>query len=234
MHNPLRVLAALLFAATLAHPATSLTIDNFEEGDFTVTDLSAPGAPTFGEQSGLLGSNVVGGVRLVRATAAGGVTSNALLVTTGGDDGAVLTTTGPPAGLSDFAFIYDGVAGGLSNAGIAGTLGLDLTVFTGPSVEVELSMGAVAGGIRITLWSSTASASSNIQPLVNGTNTILIDGTLLTLNLADIRAIQVAVVDLNPGETVTVSNISAIPEPGTGLLIAVGMVGLAVRRTRSR
>jgi len=233
MHNPLRALVALLFAASLAHPATGLIIDNFEEGDFSVTDPFSPTTPTFGEVSGLSGSNVVGGVRLVRVQKTSGGTGNALLVTTGGDDGAVLSSSAPAAALTDFAFIYDGVANGASD-GSAGALNIDLS--GDATVDVEASAVSVVGGIRLTLWTSTDSASTGIQPLVNGTNSLLIDGTLLALDLTDIQAILIAVTDINLGEVPTILDIrtTSIPEPGTGFLMAVGLVALAIRRTRSQ
>ena len=60
MRTSLRTLLASLFAVSLAPPAASLTIDNFEEGILTATDTEAPGA-TFTEGSGLSGANVRGG-----------------------------------------------------------------------------------------------------------------------------------------------------------------------------
>ncbi len=236
MHNPLRALAVLLFASSLAYPATGLTIDNFEEGDFSVTDTTIPAGTTFGEVSGLAGANTVGGVRLVRALAAGGVSGTAALVTTGADDGAAISVAGPPLnlGLADFAFIYDGVAGGLTNSGSAGTLGLDFSLVS--SVEVAMSAPAVVGFMRLTLWTSTDNASTGFQAILNGNNSLLIDGNLLALDLTDIQAILIAVTDLNIGEAPTVFDISTatVPEPGTALLMAVGLVGLAIRRVRSR
>ncbi|TMA36268.1 MAG: hypothetical protein E6J79_13575 [Deltaproteobacteria bacterium] len=56
------VLLGLTLAA-LAVPAAALTIDNFESGNFNITDDSTTATPTLGEQSGLLSTDVVGGVR---------------------------------------------------------------------------------------------------------------------------------------------------------------------------
>jgi hypothetical protein len=233
MPNPLRILAVLLFASTLALPATSLTIDNFEEGDFVVVDTTVPAGPTQGEQSGMAPHNTAGGVRLVRSLAAGGVTGTSTLVTTGGDDGALMTVTGSPAGLTDFTYIYDGIANGLSD-GNAGTLNLNLTGAPSIDVQVSLPLPIGAGFLRVTMWDSTINRSSGFQQITNGGNSILIDGTLLDLDLTDINAILIAVTDLNPGETVNMLHISTVPEPGTALLMAVGLLGMAIRRARSR
>jgi hypothetical protein len=235
MHISLRPVAALLFTASLAAPATGLpiTIDNFESGIFTVVDTSIPATPTQAEQSGLAATDVVGGVRLVRATASGTLgVGTAALVTTGGDDGALLTTAGPPAAMTDFNFIYDGIANGLSD-GSSGTLGIDLTSAT-PAITVDVSSpGAMVAFLRVQMWDGVTSRTSAFQAITVGANQLLLTGTMLQLNLADIRAIMVTVADVNAGDVPTILNIAAVPEPGTAFLMALGLIGLGIQRARS-
>jgi hypothetical protein len=54
------------------------------------------------------------------------------------------------------------------------------------------------------------------------------------MNLADIRAIQITVADINAGDVPTILGIHVVPEPGTAFLMALGLLGLAIQRTRSR
>ena len=221
---------ALLLSLTLATPALALTIDSFETGDFSVTDV-APG-PSFGQQSGQPVSDVIGGVRLVRSNATnGGTTTNALTTTGGPDSAAVGFTDGAaPIGQGDVSYIYDGVPDFSAN-GIGGTLNVDLTSFLGIEVESYGTPGIAS--IQVTLWDGVGSQSSALTPNVNGITVFLFSGFNL-VDLSDINAIRVAVLDLDPGETLEIARISAeVPEPTTGLLFALGLLGLGFRRNRS-
>ena len=66
---------------------------------------------------------------------------------------------------------------------------------------------------------------------MNGTASIPM--STFTLNLADIQAIRVWITGLDVGEAPIITNIAATPEPTTGLLLAMGLVGLGMRRRRS-
>ena len=224
----IRTLLILLSAALIAPAATALTIDNFEEGDFTVLDPFNPATPTFGEQTGLSPANVAGGTRLVRVNALPFGTATAALLTTGLDDGALLSSTSEGA----FAFIYDGVAGGTNN-GSLGALNLDLSQFS--SIDVNISTLPSGADIRLTMWDGTQSRSTGFQNIVNGVNSLAIDGGLLALDLTNIKAIQVALSDLTTTPA-TILDISAVPivvpEPTTGLLLMLGLAGVAVARRR--
>jgi PEP-CTERM motif-containing protein len=227
-----RSLTALLFTSLLASAAPALTIDNFEEGDFTVTDTSPPlGVATLGEQSGLSSSNTAGGVRLVRSLAEGTGSATAALTTTGGDDSAALSTTTE----GNYSFIYDGIAGGNTNSGSAGTLNLDLS--TSNSIVVSISTPIpTAAVMRMTLWDATSSRSTAFRPVVNGDNSMDLTGGILLLDLTSIKAIQIALQQIDPATGLTISNISAeataVPEPTTALLLSLGIVGFAVARRR--
>jgi len=221
---------ALLISLSLATPALSLTIDNFEAGPFSVTDV-APG-PTFGQQAGLAASDVIGGVRLVRSNATNGGTTTNALVTTGSPDSAVFgfTDGAAPLGSGDVAYIYDGVADSSSN-GIGGTLNVDLSSFL--SIDIESYGTPGIASIQLTLWDGFGSQSSALTPTVNGINSFLLSSFGL-VNLTDINSIRVAVFELDPGDSLEIAHISAeVPEPTTGLLFALGLLGLGFRRSRS-
>ena len=233
MRNPIPVLLGLTLAA-LAVPAAALTIDNFESGNFNITDDSTTATPTLGEQSGLLSTDVVGGVRLVSTLgSAGGIgvaTAAAALATLPVvDDGAALSVVvAPPgAGTGQFQFIYDGSANSVNN-GTGGSLNLNLSGLT--SFDITSTLSNVTANAQVTLYSSTTSRDGNVA-LVNGTASIPM--STFTLNLADNPAIRVWITGLDVGEAPIITNIAATPEPTTGLLLAMGLVGLGMRRRRS-
>jgi len=236
MRNSKPVLIAAALVAMLAQPAASLVIDNFEEGNFNVTDDVTPLTgigPTFGENSGLQWVNTWGGVRLVRVIAAstGAATGAAVLATTPLDDAAALSVVGVPDGGADFEFIYDGVANGTPD-GRFGALDLDLTPATGIDVSVT-TVGTVTATIQLALSSSIATQFSAQVPLVNGLNSFLLSGFNI-LDLSDIQQVRLLIAGIDLGEIVQMNYIATVPdivpEPGTGLLVAIGLVGVAIRR----
>ena len=226
-------LAAALF---LAQPAASLVIDNFEEGLFTYTDTSATFGPTFNEESGLANANVRGGVRLVRQQAettdelVPAVSTAVLVSSASPDDSAVLSVTGLPDTTASFEFIYDGIAN-LALDSASGNLNLDLSGYD--SFDITAVAATVVADVRVTLWSSVAVSQSSITPLVDGITSFALSN--FTVNLSDIQSIRVAISGIEPGETVNLSNIAVVvPEPTPGLLVAAGLVALALRRRRAR
>jgi PEP-CTERM motif len=226
----IRSLSAVLVAALFAPAVNALpaiVVDNFEEGDFSVVDLAPPvGTPTLANQSGLSGTNTVGGVRLVRSTADAAGSATAALVTTGGDDGALLSSVGD----GSFAFIYDGVANNLSE-GSAGVLNLDLSTYN--AIQVDISTALPTGvDMRLTLWDGVTTRSTAFRPVTNGANLIDLDGGLLALNLGDIRAIQISLQDVTTTMPATILGIAIVPEPTTALLLSLGLAGIAIARKR--
>jgi PEP-CTERM motif-containing protein len=232
MRNLTPVLFAASLAAALAQSAASLTIDNFEQGDFSVPDDTTTVGASYGEQSGLLSTNVIGGVRHELVVAGGTVgLATAALTTSANDDGAALSYAGV-GGVGDFTFIYDGRAPGLSNPA-TGLLALDVTAFTHIQVDATSTL-PVAANVEVQLWSNTNQTSSLI-PLVVGSTLIPLSG-FNTVNLSDIHAIRVSILGIDPAELPTITNISLIPvpEPASGLFLALGLVSLGLGRRRSR
>ena len=239
MRNPAPIAVAFVLAAALAQPAASVQIDNFEEMNFTFTDdingLTGAG-PTFGENSGLAAQNVWGGVRLVRISASsdgtltGSAVATAALVTTLLDDGAALSVVGVPEGHANYEFIYDGIPNGENDARF-GALDLDLSPAT--SIDVSVTHLNVVATVQLVMSTSATTQFSPIVPLANGINSFLLSGFNI-LNLTDIQTIRVLISGIDLGEAVVLNYIATtpdiVPEPGTGFLFGLGLVGLAMRR----
>jgi hypothetical protein len=46
-------------------------------------------------------------------------------------------------------------------------------------------------------------------------------------DLSKVRAIRIRLNDVELGDSFTISNVAAVPEPGSALLLALGLLGLA-------
>ena len=228
------VSTALTFG--LVGGASALIIDDFEEGDFLISDTNAAGAVT-AEQTGLTTGSVVGGTRQVRLETVGGAgvqNASATLVTSLALDSVVIsaptapTVVNPPTPGSQtvVSFIYDAIPN-LTNDQSAGALGLDLSSFGAIFVETAFGTPTPTGFLELTLWDSDSSQVQNAT-LLNGNSPILLNGS--NVDLTDIRALRVRVTSLRGA--LRVGLISTVPEPGTGMLLLAGVAALALRRRR--
>ncbi len=158
--------------------------------------------------------------------------ASAFLSPTAADDSVAFTVLGVPDGQGLFQFYYDGIPN-LTPDNTGGALNLDLSALT--HLEVTALAVNVTASAQFTLWTSAGAGNTLLLPLANGVTLFPLNTAgLAGLNLADIQQIRFTLSAVDLLEAPAISNIAAVPEPASGLLVAAGLVGLALRRRTSR
>jgi hypothetical protein len=228
--------------------------------DSDLNDLLGDVVGASQQQSGLTTTSTAGGVRLVSAIATqpgvdvdlgmilgdlgvplpvappdlGGtaLAQSGPLLLPAVDDGMQLTALGGAA----FRIIYDGTADGAAS-GSAGLLDLDLSGFTYLALHAfgvtgGLSEDVPAAEVRLRLSDSILSKAGTFIPISEGVNLLPLD-EFGFVDLADIQQILLDIRGIATESQLQVTLLEAVPEPGTGLLVAMGLLGLALRRRRA-
>ena len=218
------MLAGLLgLAVVLGGFSASATviIDNFEGGPFSLT---APDSPV--SQTGLSTANVIGGQRniSVRSFTSGAPTMVSLSLSAG-DDAALLSSTFS-GGSATLAYPL----GGLMDLTVGGTLDRFEIVVSG----VDEALCALANTCQV----QAAHGSGGIFTITSVD--VLIDG-IVTLPYSAFGNADFAQVDelrfspiVRDEGGYSVSEIRAVPEPSTALLLGGGLLALVFRATRLR
>jgi hypothetical protein len=209
-----------------ANSASALTIDNFEEGPFSVSDLLS--GETSITQSGLSTLNVISGQRTVVVQSSGSIATTATLALTAGDDAADLAgDPNPPGAISGFRIEY------------AFEAPYDLT--QGGSLDrlvVDVSAASGTPELRFNLFNGE-SIFATPSALVSGPGAITIPfsdffqvvGPPAVLDFTQVNEIRLI------GQvygSLSVANIAVVPGPSTALLLGSSMLGLAARVRRRR
>jgi len=224
----LRGCAAVLFALALAAPSSALMIDNFNEGLISLVDSDSEPGPSFQQNAGLGSANTIGGVRHTTATAGGvplvGIPGTASVVSVIGPLGTASVT----ALISgSYNLFYDGIDDEVANT-TDGGLFLDLTSQDAFVVNL-VNLTATAAEMRITLWDGNSGSNSPFMTPVTGVNTIPFTA-FSGIDFDDIRAIRLNITEVNNLGEIVINDFYAVPEPGTALLLGIGLAGLASRR----
>lgn len=224
--------AALLLLA--ASSAQAVTLDNFEEGAFSLSTL--PGV-TFDEvtQSGLSPLNVLSGERILLLDFIGSTSnpgaSSSELVLTGGDDAASFTANSELGKRLEVIYLFASP--------------VDLTAM-GAAFSIELeslvdSAGAFSFLVGVESNGGFGESNVEVSALTPGTITVPFSALVgvADLSQADSIFFQLRTTDGALGSvSATIDNfqIVPVPEPGTGLLQLTAMLvvaGLSRRRVRS-
>ncbi len=210
----------------LSAAAGGTTIDNFEQGSFSPLIDTSPGAGATGStQSGLSTSNTIGGERRSNVFLTSGTQASASLTLSGGDDGVLFDVN--PSSTADVEFTY-----------LLVSVPVDITTGGQTGFEVTLASAPTTGTIFIEATDSSSFIDTQSVSISGaGDYTIafnlFLDGAT-PVDFANLETLRVGVEGTAGGSTLsyTISNVTTVPEPGTGLLLSLGLAVLAVRRSR--
>jgi len=217
---------AALLSLALAGPTGALTIDDFDQGIISVFDDTNSAGATTQENGGLDPASAIGGVRFVTATAESALATygTAQVTSTGGS----ATVTALQQGT--YSFFYDGVADGAANT-TDGDLFLDLTGRDRFALTF-VNTTAPEAEFRVTLWDGDSGSNAVYRSATTGVNEVLFT-EFSGIDFGDVRTIRVQIAEVLNAGSLVVTDFSAVPEPGTAVLLGLGLLGLATR-ARSR
>ncbi len=222
-------LALVLAPVLLPVSASALLIDDFESGDFSITDTTpAANPPPSDFQGGL--SGVHAGSRESFANLSNGSSLTASV------SGGALTISAPTGSGGYFRTWWDGTANDLydpvgaysidlTEGGTIDRFALDVLAVTG-TVELYIGVSSPGSGGGTTIEHFTVSTPGVVE--------LLFADYSASADFTDVDTIVIQAngpAGIGSGDSVTLESLSTIPEPGTALLLGLGLAGLA-RRTR--
>lgn len=220
------VQVALVLVLTVSS-ASALTIDNFEEGPFSVSDLL--NGESSSTQGGLSPLNVISGRRTVVAQSSGSIATTAELALSPGDDAANLAGDPSPPGalISGFRFEYRFDSPfDLTQGGSLDRFLVDITAASG-TPEFRFNVLSADGSvIFVTPPVSIGGVGAIAVPFGDFFQAV---GPPTVLDLSRIDEIRMI------GQvygSFSVSSIAAVPGPATGLLLGTGFLALLARVRR--
>jgi hypothetical protein len=220
----MRVAPAVLIPLSLAvaaSPASALTIDNFEEGPFSVSALDH----AEDIQTGLSTLNVISGQRFVGVGGNTETATTAHLALTGGDDAAILTGNASEFPSVDFAYEFDSPFD-LTQGGSLDRFLVDLV----QSSHMTFRFSVTNRALSFTFSTPLIGPLPNIPQVVTIPYSAFTIGSGAPLDLTQVDALVIRCLFSD----VSISNIAAVTEPSTALLLGCGLLGLAGwRRARA-
>ncbi|MCA9231169.1 MAG: hypothetical protein KDA57_10980 [Planctomycetales bacterium] len=219
----IRILLIGVSTILLSDIASALVIDNFGDGDLSLTAFSLSGETAI--QGGLDTSSVVGGVRRAHAgTLSGG---NATLD---------IDSTGE---LFEFhavsSFGYFNLA-----YGTEAPLHVDLSADGADAFELDfthVTPGLFRGTYSMNLGSSSGSAVRYFaQELfaLNGPGIVRIPfSDFPNVDFTEVLEISVNAVRVEPGYEISLGSIRTVPEPASACIVALAIVGVCLKRHTS-
>ena len=224
----IHVAAGTILLLITPFQAQALVIDDFEVGDFALSDNNPSGNSGL-IQTGLPSENVLLGKRMptVDAMIADPSGPSTLILTTSPSDDGVVFTTG---NTDTFAYLdYGGCAGGCVEL-------FDVTD-GGQSDRFQIQIIEVTGAFAmdVMLFGEGGAGPEYIPLQISEPGTFILSFDLTSADLTNLQGIGFWVVSSSAGGGVlAISDIRSIPEPTTASLVGLGLVALALGDRRRR